>query len=373
VTAVGLGWLPRSDQTWLRVGRVVMVGFISLLWVRELATTAPQGAVADAWGFGALTVLTLSWSWFWLMLAGYADTWRNALVVLIGVVCAVIAITAFPSGVVPFYFVAVLAGASYRWQVASLLVAAMTVLSAVLLFVHHLRTVSDAQEVVVVAALGAAAIIVRQLVGARAELEASQAEIRHLAAVDARARFAQDLHDKLGQQLTVAVMQGELLSMDLADADLPELEARSKILVDSTRHSLELMRELVTSVRTGGLASELELAAQTLEASRMSLTVSVSGGPLTPSTDVAFGWVVREAITNVLRHSRAHHVAITVQTSDHEQSLAITDDGVGVAHVTPGNGLAGISDRIAELGGSVAIGAQADRGFSITAKVPVTS
>lgn len=348
-----------------------MVAAVALLWVRELTTEGAAGSIAATWGYLALAVLTVLWAWFWLVRAGNADTAINGVIVGVATVAAIIAITAFPVGVVPLYFVSVMAGAAYRWRPSAILVGLLTVLSALLLYIHHLRTISDGQEVVVVAALGIAAIVVRRLVGARAELEASQAEIRHLAAIEARTRLAQDLHDKLGQELTVVVMQGELLTMDLAAADLPELEHRSRALVDTTRHSLELMRELVTSVRSTGLASELELARHTLQTCGITCTTSGAIG-LPTDVDTAFGWVVREATTNILRHSRASAVEIAVAEQPSHITLTIRDDGDGVSMPSKGNGLTSIDERIDQLGGQVDLTSRPGHGFTLTATVPVT-
>jgi two-component system sensor histidine kinase DesK len=353
-----------------------MAASVGLLWVREFGGEATPGHVVIGWGYAALIVLSLTWIWFWLTRAGRPDTALNGAAIAVITGCAAVAILAFPSGVVPLYFAAAVAGAAYPWQISSFLVAGETVLSAAFLFALHLRTVSDAQEVVVVAALGVGAITVRRLVGARAELEASYLEIQHLAAADARNRLARDLHDQLGQQLTVAVMQGELLSQDLTELERPELAARADGVVRATRESLELMRELVTQVRTGGFISEVDLARQVLATADIDLDLQAPGrGSLWPAADIAYGLVVREAVTNVLRHSRAKHVTILLDREDGWLALRITDDGRNSKSNRPpafGTGLSSMQSRIEELGGRFTAH-ESESGFEIDARVPVSA
>jgi two-component system sensor histidine kinase DesK len=82
------------------------------------------------------------------------------------------------------------------------------------------------------------------------------------------------------------------------------------------------------------------------------------------------GWVVREATTNVLRHSGARSVTVGLTTTDDEVALTVTDDGRG-GDGPPGAGLAGLAERVEALGGRLEAGPVAGLGFRLAAVVPV--
>lgn len=105
----------------------------------------------------------------------------------------------------------------------------------------------------------------------------------------------------------------------------------------------------------------------------MEAVVRRSGPPLPPQTEALLGWVVREAVTNVVRHSGASRCEIAVSGGADRVRLTVTDDGTGVAGQTqgPGTGLTGLTERLATAGGSLTAGVEPRGGFSVTAELPV--
>jgi two-component system sensor histidine kinase DesK len=99
--------------------------------------------------------------------------------------------------------------------------------------------------------------------------------------------------------------------------------------------------------------------------------------PLPGAVDAVLGWVVREAATNVLRHSGAGSVTVELTAGDDAAELTVTDDGRGPVSAapdrSPGTGLAGLAERVEALGGRLETGAAPGRGFRLHASLPVTA
>jgi two-component system sensor histidine kinase DesK len=91
---------------------------------------------------------------------------------------------------------------------------------------------------------------------------------------------------------------------------------------------------------------------------------------LAAKVDAVLGWVVREATTNVLRHSHASAVTVQLDASDRLARLVVTDDGVG-SGAPSGAGLSGLAERVEALGGRLESGPAGARGFRLAAEVPL--
>jgi two-component system sensor histidine kinase DesK len=100
------------------------------------------------------------------------------------------------------------------------------------------------------------------------------------------------------------------------------------------------------------------------------LAAPVPTEPLPAAVDTVLGWVMREATTNVLRHSQARSVTVRTVRNDDTVELTVTDDGSGVSGGS-GSGLAGLAERLAALGGRLDAGPAAGGGFTVTARVPL--
>ncbi|GAA1923005.1 sensor histidine kinase [Streptantibioticus ferralitis] len=196
-----------------------------------------------------------------------------------------------------------------------------------------------------------------------------------------RLRFSRDLHDLLGHTMSVVAVKAEAVRR-LAPRDLDAALSHASDIESVSRQALTEIREAVSGYRNGSLTAELERARSVLDASGIAVTVQESGPPLASQTEALVGWVVREGVTNVVRHSGASSCRIELDTDGDRAVLRITDDGDGSGAGSGacaqgggwragGTGLKGLAERMSMAGGSLTAGPAPRRGFQLTAELPV--
>ncbi len=189
------------------------------------------------------------------------------------------------------------------------------------------------------------------IIRASRELSEARAEVARLAAENERNRIARDLHDLLGHSLTTITVKAGL-ARRLAARD-PEWAAREIGEVERLgRSALTDVRAAVSGYREVSLAGELASAREVLRAAGIEAPAPPAVEVVDPAHSELFGWVVREGVTNVVRHSRARTCVIALGPT----WLEIEDDGRG-GPPDAGNGLAGLRERVAAAGGTVRAGA----------------
>lgn len=202
------------------------------------------------------------------------------------------------------------------------------------------------------------------------ELRAAREELARRAVEKERLRFSRDLHDLLGHTLSVIVVKSEA-ARRLAGRDIDAALAQIGDIESVGRQALTEIREAVTGYREGSLSTELTRARSALAAASVEPVVRQSGAPLAPQTEALLGWVVREAVTNVVRHSHATRCEITVESAEERVRLTVTDNGTGTAvTTTDGTGLTGLTERLAAAAGSLTAGPTPGGGFTVTAELP---
>ncbi|MBM7084842.1 sensor histidine kinase [Micromonospora humidisoli] len=201
-----------------------------------------------------------------------------------------------------------------------------------------------------------------------AELRRAQQELARTAVEQERLRFARDLHDLLGHTLSLVVVKAEVVRR-LAPADPGRAAAEARDIERIGRTALAEVREAVTGYRDRSFGRELDGARTALADGGITVTVRQPGRPLPVEADDAFGWVLREGVTNVLRHSHASRCEIEVRADAEESVLTIGDDGVG-SRVEPGNGLRGLTERLARAGGELHVTSVRGGGLRLTARIP---
>lgn len=181
-----------------------------------------------------------------------------------------------------------------------------------------------------------------------------------LAVVAERERVARDVHDILGHSLTVITVKSELAER-LMDRD-PE-RARTEIaeVKSLAREALAQVRSTVGGLRTPDLPSTIAAAESALTAAEITAILPDSTACDGPHATL-FSWVLREAITNVVRHSGAARCEVRVS----DDAITITDDGRGSPVLTFGNGLRGLAERVAAEGGRLTVDSDAT-GTAVTA------
>ncbi|MCX4880451.1 sensor histidine kinase [Streptomyces sp. NBC_00847] len=210
------------------------------------------------------------------------------------------------------------------------------------------------------------------------ELRAAREELARRAVEEERLRFSRDLHDLLGHTMSVIVVKSEA-ARRLASRNLDAALIQISDIESVGRQALTEIREAVTGYREGSLATELDRARSALSAAAVEPVVVRSGTPLAPQTEALLGWVVREAVTNIVRHACATRCEITVDSTPEHVRLTIADNGSGepAPSSTPplpgigGTGLKGLTERLAAAGGSLRAGPSPRGGFTVAAELPV--
>jgi two-component system sensor histidine kinase DesK len=180
-------------------------------------------------------------------------------------------------------------------------------------------------------------------------LQKAQEEIEHLAKVAERERIARDLHDVLGHTLSVIILKSEL-ARKLVDHDPARAKAEIADVEQTSREALAEVRSTIRGYRDHSLEAELKKAKATLETAGVTVKSESQEVRLSPAQESVVALVVREAVTNVVRHAQARNCHLQVMPVNGNCRLEIQDDGRGGGG--EGNGLRGMRERIEALGGT---------------------
>jgi two-component system sensor histidine kinase DesK len=211
---------------------------------------------------------------------------------------------------------------------------------------------------------------IRYLVTMNAELTEARDELARNAVAEERLRFARDLHDLLGHSLSMIALKSELAGR-LAERDPVRAREEMADVETAARRALLEVRDAVSGYRQVSLAQALAEARSALSAAGITLRAPRTPPALSCTADAVLGWVVREATTNVLRHSAARTVTVELPAADDGVELTVTDDGRGPgATAARGAGLSGLAERVQALGGRLDSGAAPGRGFRLRTWLP---
>lgn len=211
---------------------------------------------------------------------------------------------------------------------------------------------------------------------ARLAEERRTGDARALAAQEAeRHRIAQELHDEVGQSLTVVLLGLKQLESQSPPSLVPELAA----VRESARAGLDDVRRVARRLRPGvledlGLASALAaLATEFADHSSASVRRSFAPGlpALSPEAEVVVYRVAQEALTNAARHADARSVELSLQRLGAHVVLEVRDDGRGFTGLTEGSGLMGMRERAALVRAELSVISQPRHGTTVRLKVPV--
>jgi len=207
-----------------------------------------------------------------------------------------------------------------------------------------------------------------RLAGERqARLQAAQSEIAALAVQNERARIAADLHDILGHSLTVVTVKAEL-AQRLLDVDLERARKELADLESLARDALSDVRATAMGVRGISLPGEIAAARAALAAAHVACELPGAADDVPTRNRELFAWTIREAVTNIVRHSRASRCEVLL----HPHSVEIVDNGVGDADpALDGQGLQGLRRRADALGAKLTVGRRGDQpGFRVRVEAP---
>ncbi|RSM60426.1 histidine kinase [Amycolatopsis sp. WAC 01376] len=215
------------------------------------------------------------------------------------------------------------------------------------------------------------------------ELGETRKRLAEVAVAEERLRFARDLHDLLGMSLSAIALKSELTSR-IMDIDTTRASDELLEILGLTRQALGDVRSVASGYRELSLDQESRSAQAVLVAADVQVRLEIEQGDLPTTVRTVLAVVLREGVTNVLRHSKVERCEIAVRRTVNGVALDIVNDGVQngrppnpgrperQARVeAPGSGITNMSDRVAGLGGELTAGVEADGRFRLHAVVPV--
>jgi two-component system sensor histidine kinase DesK len=202
-------------------------------------------------------------------------------------------------------------------------------------------------------------------------LEDAREEVARLAAENERTRIARDLHDVLGHSLTTITMKSALAHR-LLDRDPARARDEMMAVEELSRQALAEVRATVAGYREPTLTGELATGRELLRAAGVEAALPSSVEAVPPGHRVLFAWVVREGLTNVVRHARAGSCTVAlgatwVEVTDDGRAGAGDGDGSGAG---TGHGLVGLRERVAAAGGTLVAGRASTGGWRLRVDVP---
>lgn len=217
--------------------------------------------------------------------------------------------------------------------------------------------------------VGLGAVMDARLRRSHQALLRKQEEVEHLATIAERERISRDLHDLLGHSLSLIALKAELAGKlvhrnpDACAREIGDIEA-------SARQALAEVRAAVSGYRESGLAHALAGARASLAAASVELEEQVERVDMAPATEHVLALALREAVTNVVRHAGARRCRLSLGVEGGSVVLRVVDDGERLRGRAPrpGNGLAGMQERVAAVGGKLAL--RADAGLALELRVP---
>ncbi len=183
------------------------------------------------------------------------------------------------------------------------------------------------------------------------QLEEQSEDARsELALVAERDRVARDVHDVLGHSLTALSIKAELAAR-LIDVDPDRARAELQSIQETARQALAEVRSTVGGLRAANLEAELAAAPRVLADAGIETRLVGTLADTDPRHRTLLAWVLRESVTNVVRHARASVVSIELSPT----GVVVADDGVGLAANDghDGNGLRGMRERVSAAGGTL--------------------
>ena len=170
-----------------------------------------------------------------------------------------------------------------------------------------------------------------------------------LALVAERERVARDVHDVLGHSLTALSIKAELAGR-LIDVDPERARAELASIQETARQALAEVRATVGGLRASNLEAELDAAPRVLADAGIETVVHGEVADTDPRHRALLAWVLREAVTNVVRHAAASSVVVDLGP----RGISVTDDGTGISRPA-GNGLRGMEERVSDAGGTLSV------------------
>jgi two-component system sensor histidine kinase DesK len=316
-----------------------------------------------ATALGTVTFLMLYFLYYWLR--GFWQRLDLAGIVLLG-----LGFAPFHTGATSFFiYSAALVPFAVKTQAAAFgLLAGLGALVTVEFWLFHLAWDYWFWACPFALVIGAGNVFFAARNRANDKLNIAQGEVEHLAKVAERERIARDLHDVLGHTLSIIILKSELAGK-LIDREPQRAKAEIADVEQTSRAALAEVRSTIRGYRSHSLDAEIRQAKATLETAGVSVKSESGQVQLTPAQESVVALVVREAVTNVVRHARASNCKLRLAPANGLCLLEIQDDGCGGPQVE-GHGLRGMRERVEALGGTLERKTHA--GTHLTVRFPIS-
>lgn len=360
--AVDQGWVP-----------IAMLGYLVFLFVPMLGRAFPEvGTFNVPFNLGAtLASLVAFLPLYFYVFRRSAPGKLLAVLTIFALACVLLPWNAYANTYV-IYAASLLAVLSIRLPVRVALLAAMLLvfgLRMYLLWPFSYVAFGIGFTVLISASVFTSNYFMIEREKKRAQLEASQDEVRRIAAFAERERIGRDLHDLLGHTLSMIALKADLAArLAMRDGDAASTEMREVARI--AREALNEVRQAVSGIRSALIAAELASAKVLLEVDGVAVNAQMDAVALSSEYECAFAMTLREAATNVQRHADARNFEVVLRSDQHDVVLELIDDGQGGA-IKPGNGLSGMRERLEGLGGRLQLQSEAGKGARVIAKLPL--
>jgi two-component system, NarL family, sensor histidine kinase DesK len=380
-------WVPGTGgpQRWLfsSIWLVYLISPVSGLFGHRHSAAWIAGGLVIAGAFCVIYAPTIAQANNWPRLARFG---LGALAGLAALVCVVYGAAWTPMWI----YVSAAAGmvlsyAPNRRQRSRLAILGVGACYTFFCWLSHTGVTEYLSVLLPVLVVGVAMIGFRMQIMLMRELAQARETVAKLAANEERLRLARDMHDLTGQSLSMITLKSDLAAKRLTR--LPASAERDAALGDLgdiglvSRQTLHDIREAVSGYRRPTLAIEVITARNALEAAGVRFDddaqLTLRSGTFDADAEAALAWCLREAVTNVIRHSGARSCRARLIRGAGELILEVTDDGRGPQPQDHqrGAGLRGMSERLSAVGGRLSLGpAEAGsraHGLRLTATVPV--
>lgn len=204
-------------------------------------------------------------------------------------------------------------------------------------------------------------------------LEDANEKISNLLVMEERQRIARDLHDTLGQKLSLIGLKSDLAGK-LIDSQPIKAKSELQDIHQTARTALREVREMVSNMRNVRLKDELIRIKQLLHAARIDFEIIGEPIELTDTTlliENVLSMCLKEAVTNVVKHSKAKVCKIFIEQSPKDTLITVQDDGIGISNeikTHKGHGLAGMKERLEFMNGGLEI--DDTNGTTLTIRIP---
>ena len=313
------------------------------------------GALAAGFAVWYLTMPVLRHWYPWLSIGvGFAASFVN------------------PGASVFFVYAAFMLGGLYTgrelWRILGVLAGIVILQGAALYLIHDSLFATFSHLITLVMVLFAGVVSIGEFERSEVNRRLRQAneQIATVSKIAERERIARDMHDVLGHTLSVVVLKSELAGRLFRD-DPERAAAEIRDVEKLARDALKDVRTSISGYRERGFEGELANVRLALEATDIALTEDIEAVKLEPEAERVRALVLREAVTNVLRHSAARSCTVRLRARDGHVALTVTDDGRG-GRIVAGEGLRGMRERLQAMGGRLEL--EANEGMRLTAIVP---